>query len=125
MLDSKTFSGALLLAVLCSLLTGAAQMVFKGGLERLRHEGWADLSGLGLLGGAYALLGLSLVVFVVALRHGALSTLYPIVAARYVWVVAVSPFFFADESLNLYKVAGAMLAAVGVAVVARTGAQER
>lgn len=89
----------------------------------MRHLGWQDLMALLLFFVSYLLLGVALVVFLLALRRGALSTLYPLLAARYIWVVALAPVFFATEQLNVFKIAGATLTAVGVALVARQGRQ--
>jgi len=114
---------SLLLALLCSLLTGAAQLVVKWGAECLRGHGWLDPSALLLVFLSYVLLGAALVVFLLALRGGALSTVYPVLAARYVWVVVLTPLLFTSESLNFYKLAGAVLVAGGVALVARAGAR--
>lgn len=109
------------LALACSLLTGAAQLALKWGVERSRSLGWTETSVLVALLVAYALLGVGLLVLLLALRAGAVSTVYPVLAARYVWVVGVAPLLFATESWNLYKITGAIVVAVGVAVVARTG----
>lgn len=114
---------SLLLALACSLLVGAGQLFAKAGTERVRHLGWQDPTGLALFLVSYSFLGVALVVFLIALRGGALSVLYPVLAARYVWLVALAPFFFATESLNLYKLVGATLTAVGVMLVARQGAR--
>lgn len=112
---------AFLLAVACSLQTGAAQLLFKGGMERVQGHGWGDPLGVFWLLAAYGLLGLALMVFVAALRGAALTAVYPVLAARYVWVVAVSPLLFPSESFTSLKIAGAVLAAVGIGLVARTG----
>jgi multidrug transporter EmrE-like cation transporter len=117
----KTPATSVLLAILVSLLVGSGHLLVKGGAERLRLLGWSDPLGLLLVAGSYALLGLAFVLFVVALRTGELSTIYPILSARYIWVVALTPWLFASESVNLYKIAGVSLAALGVVIVARAG----
>ncbi len=109
------------LALVCSLLTGAAQLGAKWATTIFLQRGWLDSAVLGLLALSYGLLGLGFVAFLLALRNGALSTVYPVLAARYVWVVALTPLFFSGESLNVYKLAGTALAAAGVALVARAG----
>ncbi len=120
MFSQKRFRmAALLLAAACSFLTGAAQLMIKWGVERLRNHGWANPSAFLSFFLAYSLLGLALLLLLLALRGGELSTIYPVLAARYVWVVALTPLLFSTESLNLYKIFGAGLAAVGVFLVAR------
>lgn len=111
---------ALLLALVSSVLTGTAQLIAKAGADRIhRLQTWQDAPALGLLFASYVVLGFAFLAFLLALRRGALSILYPVLAARYVWVVMVTPLFFATEVLNLYKIAGAVLTAAGVALVAR------
>ena len=122
--DSGTPGAALLLALACSLLTGAAQLVIKAAADRGRAAGWTDSETLLWLLAAHALLGLGFLAFLLALRRGELSTVYPVLAARYVWVVAATPFLFSTESLTPLKLAGAALAAVGVAIVARARTSE-
>ena len=115
---------ALLLALACSLLTGAAQLLIKAAADRGRAAGWTDSSTLLWLLAAHILLGLGFLAFLLALRRGELSTVYPVLAARYVWVVAATPFLFSTESLTPLKLAGAALAALGVAIVARARTSE-
>jgi len=119
--DNKTPGRALLLALACSLLTGAAQLVIKAAADRGRLFGWLAPETLLALLAAHVLLGLGFLAFLLALRRGELSTIYPVLAARYVWVVAATPFFFSAELLNPLKMAGAALAALGVVLVARGG----
>ncbi|MGH9776945.1 MAG: hypothetical protein ACRD5I_00890 [Candidatus Acidiferrales bacterium] len=77
-----------------------------------------DSSVLARLVLAYLLMGVGLVLLLLALRTGALSTVYPVIAARYIWLVALSPVLFSTESWNLYKIVGAVLVAIGVSLVA-------
>ncbi len=119
--EQRTELIALLLALVCSVLTGAAQLTFKGSANLLRAGGLFDVRGWGLLAGSYLMLAVGLLFFLLALRRGELSTIYPLLAARYVWVVILAPVFFAADSVNLYKILGASLAAVGVVLVARGG----
>jgi len=123
--DSGTPGAALLLALACSLLTGAAQLLIKAAADRGRAAGWTDASTLGWLLAAHVLLGLGFLAFLLALRRGELSTVYPVLAARYVWVVAATPFLFATESVSPLKLAGAGLAALGVLIVTRAGSGPR
>lgn len=107
------------LAIACSLLTGAAHLLIKWSADRSQALGWTESSVLWALFVAYALMGVGLLVLLRALRTGALSVVYPILAARYVWIVAVTPLLFASESWNAAKLAGAVVVAAGVALVAR------
>jgi multidrug transporter EmrE-like cation transporter len=117
--EARTSGAALLLALACSLLTGAAQLVLKTAAGHGRALGWTHSSTLLDLLAAHALLGFGFLAFLLALRRGELSTIYPVLAARYVWVTAATPLLFSTESLTPTKLVGAVLAAVGVALVAR------
>ncbi|MBI2956064.1 MAG: hypothetical protein HYY26_02005 [Acidobacteria bacterium] len=130
--DSRTTLAAILLGLACSLLTGVAQLGLKWSANRLRTlsgEDWqalaravlADHPALAGIVLSYGVFALGLLLFLLALRRGELITIYPMLAARYVWVVAVTPLLFPGEFLNLYKLLGAGLAALGVFAVARGG----
>jgi len=66
----------------------------------------------------YALLGASTVLFVLALRHGDLSLLYPVLTLGYVWVTILSVVVFQD-SMNVFKIAGVAVIISGVAILGR------
>jgi drug/metabolite transporter (DMT)-like permease len=110
---------AVLLALSCSLLTGAAHLIVKAAADRSRAAGWTDLTVLAAMALACGLMGAGFVLLLLALRRGALSTVYSLLAARYIWVVGVTPLLFITESWNPLKLAGAAVVAVGVALVAR------
>lgn len=66
----------------------------------------------------YALYGLSTVLLVLALRHGELSMLYPLIALNYVWVTVLSVIVFHD-SVTVLKVLGILVIVTGVAIMGR------
>lgn len=70
----------------------------------------------------YALLGTSTVLFVLALRRGELSLLYPVLTLGYVWVTILSVVIFQD-SMNLFKIAGVAVIISGVAILGRASNQ--
>lgn len=106
------------LALGCSVLIGSAHFLIKWSADLSARLGWLDSSVLARLVLAYLLMGVGLVLLLLALRTGALSTVYPVIAARYIWLVALSPVLFSTESWNLYKIVGAVLVAIGVSLVA-------
>jgi drug/metabolite transporter (DMT)-like permease len=65
-----------------------------------------------------AIYGLGSVVMIVALRHGELSVLYPLISLNYVWVAILSVMLF-QESVNPLKIAGICVIMTGVAVLGR------
>lgn len=116
--ESAQRTRVLLLALACSVLIGGAHLLIKWSADLSARLGWLDSSVLVRLVLAYLLMGIGLLLLLLALRTGALSTVYPVIAARYVWLVALSPVLFSTESWNLYKIAGAVLVAIGVSLVA-------
>ena len=79
----------------------------------------AILTNLQLLIG-YTLYGINTLLLVLALREGELSTLYPIIALTYVWVILLS-YTLLHEPQNWYKNAGICAIVAGVAVLGKGG----
>lgn len=89
----------------------------KIGMSHFQLSVAALLTNLPLIAG-YALYGINTLLLVLALREGELSTLYPIIALTYVWVILISYTVLGEES-NWYKNAGIAFIVVGVAVLGR------
>ena len=66
----------------------------------------------------FSMYGVSMVLLVLALRHGQLSLLYPVFAMTYVWVTILSVLVF-HESMNAFKLAGIATIVGGIAVLGR------
>jgi len=66
----------------------------------------------------YSMYGISMILLVLALRHGELSALQPVIALTFVWVSILSVFVF-HESFNALKCAGVTLIIGGVAMLGR------
>lgn len=67
---------------------------------------------------AYAFYGVSLILLTLALRHGELSSIYPIIALTYVWVGILSVLIF-HEVMTPLKIAGLATIVLGVAIIGR------
>ncbi len=67
---------------------------------------------------AYACYGVNLILLTLALRHGELSSIYPIISVTYVWVGILSVLIF-HESMTPLKIAGLATIVLGVAVLGR------
>ena len=65
-----------------------------------------------------ALYGVGAMVMVVALKHGELSVLYPLISLSYVWVAILSVIVF-NEAMNPLKLAGIIVIMAGVGVLGR------
>ena len=114
---------ALLLVLSCTVLGAAAQILIKMGSGALgEHPSLMD-TAVGIfttpsLFAGYALYGINTVMLVLALRHGELSLLYPIITLTYVWVTGLSVYLFHD-SVNLVKSLGIAVIVAGVAILGR------
>ena len=100
-----------------TLLAAAGQVLLKLGTNRL-HQNLSTavvVTDLPLIGGL-ALYGIGAAMMVLALRHGELSVLYPLISLSYVWVAILSVVVF-GEAMNPFKVAGIFVIMTGVAVM--------
>lgn len=66
----------------------------------------------------FSMYGVSMVLLVMALRHGELSLLYPVFALTYVWVAILSVVIL-HESMNAFKLAGIAIIVGGIAVLGK------
>ena len=108
---------SLVLIVAFTGLAAAAQVLLKLGTVQIKlHPSIIGvLMNCPLLGGL-ALYGLGAAMMVIALRHGELSVLYPLISLSYVWVAILSVLIF-GEVMNPYKIAGICVIMAGVAVL--------
>lgn len=122
--SDRSFSGrrrSILLVLLCTVFGAAAQLLIKAGAGSLPHVSGvmpnliAMAMNSRLLAG-YSLYGISTILLIVALRHGELSLLYPVIALTYVWVAILSVIVF-HEYLNPLRLAGVAVIVAGVAVL--------
>lgn len=98
--------------VLFGSMIGSFGAVFlKSGAAKLKDGFWRILN-LQLASGV-ALFLLSSVFFILGIRHGELSVLYPLVALGYVWTMVWSRLFF-NEALTRQKFVGLGLILLGV-----------
>ena len=81
----------------------------------------AGLTNIPLIGGL-ALYGIGAVMMVLALQHGELSVLYPVISLSYVWVAILSVLIF-HEHMNVFRLAGISVIIVGVAILGRSGSR--
>lgn len=109
---------ALTLMILVTILVSIGQMLWKLGAENLTISIQGTLLNLPLITGLI-IYGLGLLVLMVALKKGDVSSLYPIMALSYVWVSAISYFYF-EETFNTMKILGVIVIIVGVAILAKT-----
>jgi multidrug transporter EmrE-like cation transporter len=114
---------SLLLVFCCTLFGAAGQILIKSGANTMStHPSVVEmivhiLTTPSLFIG-YCFYGISTVLLVLALKHGELSLLYPVIALTFVWVTVLSVMIFHD-SMNPLKLAGILIIMSGVAVLGR------
>ena len=86
---------AILLVIFCALLGGIGQILLKIGSNAMTGSISTWIFNLPLIGGM-ALYGIAFVLFMVALKHGQISVLYPIIATSYVWVAIFANRFLGE-----------------------------
>lgn len=104
-----------------TFFAAVAQPLFKTGANRL----FANPTLAGLLGDVPLIVGLALygcgsVLMILALRHGELSVLYPVISLSYVWVALLSVVIL-HEMMTPVKIAGIAVIIAGVATLGRSG----
>jgi len=103
---------AILLMILCTVLTSIAQVFYKLGALRLPEliTNYHILAGL-------ILYGLGALIMITAFKFGEVTLLYPIIATSYIWVALLSWIIF-SESIGFLKVAGIVFIMAGITVTA-------
>jgi multidrug transporter EmrE-like cation transporter len=115
---------SLIIVICCTLIGAAAQVLLKFGASHLLHPTLLQ-AAVGIFTNpylfcGYALYGVFAALLVLALRHGELSLLYPVIALNYAWVSILSVVIF-HEQMNPMKIAGVTVIIIGVAVLGRGG----
>ena len=115
---------SLLLVGMCTILGAAAQVLMKTGTKGLPPASGFAETIVGIftnpyLFAGYALLGISSILLILALRHGELSILYPVIALTYVWVAILSVVLF-HEQMPMLRVLGIATVVTGVGILGRS-----
>ncbi|HSW09533.1 MAG TPA: EamA family transporter [Bacillota bacterium] len=106
------------MAAICALLGSAGQLLFRLGSATVTLSPWTWIANTRIVGGM-VLYGLSAILFVVALRHGRLSVLYPVIATSYVWVALLAHFVL-REPVSPVQWVGLLLILAGVTLAIRS-----
>lgn len=105
------------LTLLTAFMAAAGQLFFKQGSSAVSADLITWLLNPPLMAGL-ALHALGFVLMIVALKHGQLSVLYPVLATSYIWVALMSAWFLA-EPFPPPKWVGMALIVVGIALIVR------
>ena len=110
----KTPVSSMLLVLLASFIGSFGAVFLKMGSAKL-VDGLSQIVNYRLAAGV-ALYLLSTCFFIVAIRNGELTVLYPLVSLGYVWTMLWSKLFF-KEPLTRQKFLGLFLILVGVSFI--------
>jgi drug/metabolite transporter (DMT)-like permease len=107
------------LIILFTFLAATAQVLWKYAIIGLGEHPTplAIATNVPLIAGL-AVYGIGAVLMIVALQHGELSVLYPLISLNYVWVAIVAVLLF-NESMNPAKIAGIVVIMAGVAILGK------
>ncbi|MFH1849645.1 MAG: hypothetical protein ABH879_05650 [archaeon] len=108
---------AVAIVFFCTVLTSAAQVCYKLGVERLQLTPAGILSNYFILGGIVIYL-VSAALLILALKGGELTVLYPVISTGYIWVSLLSVYLF-GELMNPWKWAGVGLVIIGVTMIGK------
>ena len=111
-----TSSKGIMFILLCTVFTSLGQILWKFGAQRLDLVSPSTFLNIALIAGflSYAF---GSVFMILALRHGELSILNPILATSYVWISILSPLLFSSDVMNAWKWAGIILIVASVSLL--------
>jgi drug/metabolite transporter (DMT)-like permease len=102
----------MVIVLLAAILGAFGQLNFKLGSDNFSMKIKELLKNRYLLIGV-VLYGISTVMFIVSLKGGELSVLYPLVATSYIWTTLLAKKVLKEE-INAYKLAGVAMIVLGV-----------
>jgi len=110
-----TKTWAIILIIICTILTSSAQIFYKFGANKLSFNiisiitNWQILIGL-------VLYGFGGVLMIIAFRGGEVTVLFPIITSSYIWVALGSSYFF-QETINSLRWVGIALIVIGILII--------
>lgn len=108
----KTPLSSMALVLAASFIGSFGAVFLKGGAQRLEFRVKALLTNWHLAAGV-AMYLLSSFFFLLGIRNGELTVLYPMVSLGYVWTLLWSKIFF-GEAMSKNKIVGLILILLGV-----------
>ena len=113
MVKEKTL--AIIIVVLCTLLTSLGQLFLKFGSARLSFNLYELITNYWLIGGMI-LYGSGAILLIFALKFGELSVVYPIISLSFIWVTLLSVRFL-NEEMGIIKLGGIAFILLGVSFI--------
>ena len=109
---------AIIFVLIAAFISAAAQIVLKLASNELSFTLIGLLTNIPLIAGFF-LYGIASVLFILALKQGELTVLYPILATTYVWIAIGSPLFFKEDFITPLKIIGNAVVIMGVFLIAK------
>jgi uncharacterized membrane protein len=100
-----------ILMFVCTFFTAFGQFFLKRGMDNFSLLNIHIYIGI-------LLYGLGAAVMILALRHGDLSSLYPIISLTFIWVIFLSAMFL-GEKITVPKILGTGTILCGVVLISR------
>jgi len=108
----------ILIVALCSVFGAIGQIFFSKASKTMDlTKPFELLTNYSLVIGLLCY-GIATIVYILMLKHGKLSILYPIIALSYVWVLFLSSWLL-NEQITLIKSIGVFMIILGVALIVR------
>lgn len=110
-----TKKSAVLLMILCTVLTSFAQVFYKKAAPSLSFDVIDLITNYYLILGLF-LYGIGAIIMIYAFKKGEVTVLYPIIALSYIWVSLLAVHFFI-EAMNFYKWIAVIFIVIGIILI--------
>jgi len=101
--------------IFVTFLTSIAQLFYKFGADKLEFNIINIITNYFLIAGIF-IYAVAAILFIIGLKYGEVTILYPIIATSYIWVNLLSKYFL-NEELNLFKWIGILFIFAGVSLI--------
>lgn len=102
------------IVVVCTILTTIAQLSFKLGASSINFSILSFVNPYIISG--FVAYGLAAILFIIALKFGELSLIYPVWSLSFVWITLVSMFFL-NETVSLSNWIGITFIIAGISFI--------
>ena len=106
---------SIILAIFASLLGGIMSILFKKGAIKFNLNPFKQIKNYNMILGLFCA-GTGMILFIIALKGGELSILYPIIALQYLWACIFS-IYFLKEKMTKFKWLGTILIIIGISII--------
>lgn len=111
----KTTKFSIFLMVIVTFIFTIGNSMLKKAADNFSWDIFGSIFNIYLIGGLFLVL-IGGILFIIALKYGELSVLYPFVATTYVWVTLFSKWFLKEE-INSWKWVGIAIILIGVSFI--------